>query len=154
MSVTVVNAQRRKKSSAKRATGPQIHVSEAPLSVLGERAKMAKSIKQRRLGIAALMATACGLTTGAIPVPASAGLCASTTDCTLTLNTRNSSSGFGTGNFGTVHLGLETTTHVSNCYRGSSRRLFDYKHRFSRLIWVRRRTGKRFDNRQFQLSGL
>jgi len=74
---------------------------------------MAKSIKQRRLGIAALMATACGLTTGAIPVPASAGLCASTTDRTLTLNTGNSSSGFGTGNFGTVHLGLDTTTHVA-----------------------------------------
>jgi len=74
---------------------------------------MAKSIKRRQLGIAALVATACGLTTGAIPGPASAGLCASTTDCTLTLNTGNGGSGFGTGNFGTVHLGLDTTTHVA-----------------------------------------
>src|SRR5712671_2381142 len=74
---------------------------------------MAKSIKRRQLGIAALVATACGLTTGAIPGPASAGLCASTTDCTLTLNTGNTGSGFGTGNFGTVHLGLNTTTHVA-----------------------------------------
>src|SRR6266404_4639019 len=74
---------------------------------------MAKSIKRRQLGIAALVATACGLTTGAIPGPASAGLCASTTDCTLTLNTGNGGSGFGTGNFGTVHLGLDTATHVA-----------------------------------------
>jgi len=59
------------------------------------------------------VATACGLTTGAIPSPASAGLCASATDCTLTLDTGNSSSGFGTGNFGTVHLSLDTTTHVA-----------------------------------------
>ena len=59
------------------------------------------------------MATACGLTTGAIPSPASAGLCASATDCTLTLDTGNSSSGFGTGNFGTVHLLLNTSTHVA-----------------------------------------
>jgi hypothetical protein len=60
-----------------------------------------------------LVTTACGLATGAIPSPAFAGLCASTTDCTLTLNTGNSGSGFGTGNFGTVHLVLNTTTHIA-----------------------------------------
>src|SRR5713101_6287936 len=74
---------------------------------------MAKSIKRRQLGIAASVIAACGLTTGAIPSPAFASLCASTTDCTLTLDTGNSGSGFGTGNFGTVHLGLDTTTHVA-----------------------------------------
>jgi len=74
---------------------------------------MAKRIKRRQLGIAALVATACGLTAGAIPNPALAGLCLSTTDCTLTLDTGNTGSGFGTGNFGTVHLGLNTTTHVA-----------------------------------------
>jgi hypothetical protein len=74
---------------------------------------MAIPIKRRHFGIAAFVAAACGLTTGAIPNPAFAGLCASTTDCTLTLNTGNSGSGFGTGNFGTVHLVLDTSTHVA-----------------------------------------
>jgi hypothetical protein len=45
--------------------------------------------------------------------PASAdGLCANTTDCILTLNQGNSSSGFGSGNFGTVELSLNTLTDV------------------------------------------
>ena len=74
---------------------------------------MAKSMRRRRSGIAASVVAACGLTTGAIPSPAFAGVCASTTDCTLTLNTGNGGSGFGTGNFGTVHLVLNTTTHIA-----------------------------------------
>jgi hypothetical protein len=61
----------------------------------------------------ALVAAASGLTTATVPSPFFAGLCASTTDCTLTLNVGNSGSGFGTGNFGTVHLGLNITTHVA-----------------------------------------
>jgi PEP-CTERM motif len=45
--------------------------------------------------------------------PASAdGLCADTANCLLTLNQGNSSSGFGSGNFGTVQLTLNTTTDV------------------------------------------
>jgi hypothetical protein len=39
-------------------------------------------------------------------------LCSSATDCTLTLNLGNSSSGFGSGDFGTVHLTLNTLTDV------------------------------------------
>lgn len=73
---------------------------------------MAKSMRRRRSGIAAA-AAACVAAAGAIPNPAFAGLCASTTDCTLTLNTGNGGSGFGTGNFGTIHLTLNTTTHVA-----------------------------------------
>jgi PEP-CTERM motif-containing protein len=74
---------------------------------------MAKSMRRRHCGIAASVVAACGLTMGAIPNSAFAGLCASTTDCTLTLATGNGGSGFGTGNFGTVHLGLNTATHVA-----------------------------------------
>jgi hypothetical protein len=74
---------------------------------------MAKSMRRRHCGIAASVVAACGLTMGAIPSPAFAGLCASATDCTLTLATGNGGSGFGTGNFGTVHLGLNTITHVA-----------------------------------------
>jgi hypothetical protein len=44
--------------------------------------------------------------------PASADLCVSTTNCTLTFTQGNSSSGFGTGNFGTVNLSLNTATHI------------------------------------------
>ena len=73
---------------------------------------MAISMRRRRSGIAASVA-ACGLIIGSIANPAFAGLCASTTDCTLSLNTGNGGSGFGTGNFGTVHLGLNTATHVA-----------------------------------------
>jgi PEP-CTERM motif len=91
----------------------QIPISDAQLSALGERANMAKRIKRGQLGIAASVVAACELTMGAIPSPAFAGLCASTTDCTLTLDTGNGGSGFGTGNFGTVHLGLDTATHLA-----------------------------------------
>jgi PEP-CTERM motif len=42
--------------------------------------------------------------------PASADLCTSTTDCTLALTQGNTGSGFGTGNFGTVHLVRVGTT--------------------------------------------
>lgn len=42
--------------------------------------------------------------------PASAVICTNTTDCTLALTQGNSSSGFGTGSFGTVHLTLSGTT--------------------------------------------
>jgi hypothetical protein len=47
---------------------------------------------------------------GAVGTPASADLCASTTNCTLTLDQGNGGSGFGTGNFGTVNLSLIGTT--------------------------------------------
>jgi hypothetical protein len=40
-------------------------------------------------------------------------ICASANDCLLTLSQGNSSSGFGTGDFGTVHLTLNTTTDVA-----------------------------------------
>src|SRR5260370_1057789 len=74
----------------------------------GERANMAKRTKRRQLGIAALVATACGLTAGAIPNPALAAFVFPPP----TLDTGNTGSGFGTGNFGTVHLGLNTTVTV------------------------------------------
>src|SRR5438067_13686727 len=41
---------------------------------------------------------------GALVLPASADLCASTTSCILNLTQGNAGSGFGTGNFGTVDL--------------------------------------------------
>ena len=43
----------------------------------------------------------------------SAGICASTTDCTLHFTQGNTSSGFGTADFGTLRLQLDTTTHVA-----------------------------------------
>ncbi len=53
---------------------------------------------------------------GVIITPASAGICASTTDCTLTLTETNSgfsSNGVAqTGNFGTVELTLNKITDV------------------------------------------
>src|SRR5713101_8146077 len=73
---------------------------------------MFRPVKRKRIISAAAAAVVLGLGAMAI-TPASAGICASSTDCTLTLNTGNSSSGFGTGNFGTVHLALDTTTHVA-----------------------------------------
>jgi hypothetical protein len=46
--------------------------------------------------------------------PASASpICANTLDCTLELTQANSSSGFGTGNFGTVHLVDNGTNQVT-----------------------------------------
>ena len=46
--------------------------------------------------------------------PAAAGLCASTTSCDLVLDTGNTGSGFGTGNFGTVNLSLSgNTVHIT-----------------------------------------
>jgi hypothetical protein len=45
------------------------------------------------------------LALGVIAIPnLSAGICASSTDCTLTFTQGNASSGFGPGNFGTVRL--------------------------------------------------
>jgi hypothetical protein len=52
------------------------------------------------LAAAALLASA----------PVAASLCASTTSCTLALTQGNTSSGFGTGNFGTVDLKLSGDT--------------------------------------------
>lgn len=40
-------------------------------------------------------------------------ICANANDCMLTLSQGNSSSGFGAGDFGTVHLTLNTTTDVA-----------------------------------------
>jgi hypothetical protein len=42
-----------------------------------------------------------------------AGICASTTSCTLTLNQGNASGGFGSGNFGTVTITLDTLTDIA-----------------------------------------
>jgi len=74
---------------------------------------MKTRVKRHRFGIAAVVAAACGSTMISTPGAAFAGVCASTTDCTLTLDAGNTGSGFGTGNFGTVHLGLNTATHVT-----------------------------------------
>ena len=73
---------------------------------------MFRPAKRRLLvGVAALVVV---LGLGAMLVtPASADICASTTDCTITLDTGNGGSQFGTGNFGTVNLALNTTTHVA-----------------------------------------
>jgi hypothetical protein len=65
-------------------------------------------VSATKLAIASLIAGAFfGI--GAVGT-ASADLCASATSCTLTLDQGNSSSGFGTGNFGTVNLSLSDTT--------------------------------------------
>lgn len=49
-----------------------------------------------------------------ISAPVAAGLCASSTSCSLILSTGNTGSGFGTGDFGTVSLSLSgNTVHVS-----------------------------------------
>ncbi len=46
--------------------------------------------------------------------PVAAGLCASTTGCSLVLDAGNTGSGFGTGDFGTVSLSLSgNTVHVT-----------------------------------------
>jgi hypothetical protein len=74
---------------------------------------MARTMKRRQLSIAASITAAGCLMASALPSPALAGLCASSTDCTLTLDTGNTGSGFGIGNFGTVHLSLDTITHVA-----------------------------------------
>jgi len=61
-----------------------------------------------------VICAALALALGAIGAPASASsLCVNTLDCTLELTQGNSSSGFGTGNFGTVQLvgnGTDTVT--------------------------------------------
>src|SRR5689334_20550077 len=61
------------------------------------------NLKRLRLGFASIVAA--GSLIGMLPVsPASADICASTTSCILTLTQGNASSGFGSGNFGTVDL--------------------------------------------------
>lgn len=73
---------------------------------------MFRPVKRRLL--VGVVAIAVVLGVGAMLVtPASADICASITDCTLTLDTGNGGSGFGTGNFGSVHLVLDTSTHVA-----------------------------------------
>ena len=73
---------------------------------------MFRPVKRRQLVGVAALAVVLGL--GAMLVTAaSADICASVTDCTLTLDTGNGGSGFGTGNFGSVHLALDTGTHVA-----------------------------------------
>jgi len=62
----------------------------------------------------ALLAASLMIGVNAIARPASAGLCVSTTSCTLTLTQGNSGSGFGTGNFGTVDLALSGNTVTIN----------------------------------------
>jgi hypothetical protein len=61
---------------------------------------MEMPVKRRRFGVVASALAAYGFTTAVISGPALAGLCPSTTDCTLTLDAGNSGSGFGTGDFG------------------------------------------------------
>jgi PEP-CTERM motif-containing protein len=58
-----------------------------------------------------LLASVLGLVaTCLMTTPASADLCASTTNCTLTFTQGNGGSGFGSGNFGTLNLALSGTT--------------------------------------------
>src|SRR5258708_11324955 len=64
-----------------------------------------------RLGLGAV-AVAGLLGICGIDSPASAGLCASSSSCTLALTQGNAGSGFGTGSFGTVTLTLNTVTDV------------------------------------------
>src|SRR5206468_1469330 len=45
-----------------------------------------------------------------ISAPASADLCASTTNCTLNFTQGNAGSGFGSGSFGTLNLSLSGST--------------------------------------------
>src|SRR5579864_5142546 len=42
-----------------------------------------------------------------------ASICSNTTDCLLTLSQGNAGSGFGSGDFGTVEISLNTTTDVA-----------------------------------------
>jgi len=64
---------------------------------------MNMNFKRFRLGFASIVAA--GSLAGILPAsPAAADLCASTTSCIVNLTQGNSSSGFGTGNFGTVDL--------------------------------------------------
>jgi hypothetical protein len=56
------------------------------------------------LGVAAAMMAAPNL---------SADICANPTDCILTLTQGNTGSGFGTGDFGTVEISLNTLTDVA-----------------------------------------
>jgi hypothetical protein len=61
------------------------------------------NFKRFRLGFVSIVAA--GTLAGILPAsPASADLCVSTTSCVVNLTQGNSSSGFGTGNFGTVDL--------------------------------------------------
>ena len=61
------------------------------------------NFKRFRLGFASIVAA--GSLAGILPAsPASADLCVSTTSCIVNLTQGNNSSGFGTGNFGTVDL--------------------------------------------------
>lgn len=62
----------------------------------------------------ALLAASLVIGVNTIARPASAGLCVSTTSCTLSLTQGNSGSGFGTGNFGTVDLALSGNTVTIN----------------------------------------
>jgi len=70
---------------------------------------MNMNFKRFRLGFASIVAA--GSLAGILPAsPASADLCASTTSCIVNLTQGNNSSGFGTGNFGTVDLERTGTT--------------------------------------------
>jgi hypothetical protein len=67
------------------------------------------NFKRFRLGFASIVAA--GSLAGILPAsPASADLCVSTTNCSVYLTQGNSSSGFGTGNFGQVDLKLTGNT--------------------------------------------
>ena len=57
-----------------------------------------------------IVTTMAVLGAGAVISPASANLCSSATSCTLQLDQANSSSGFGSGDFGTVGLSLSGNT--------------------------------------------
>ena len=72
----------------------------APIVAERQEANMEMPVKRRRFGVVASALAAYGFTTAVISGPALAGLCPSTTDCTLTLDAGNSGSGFGTGDFG------------------------------------------------------
>jgi hypothetical protein len=67
------------------------------------------NFKRFRLGFVSIVAA--GSLAGIFSAsPASADLCVSTTSCVVNLTQGNSSSGFGTGNFGTVDLELTGST--------------------------------------------
>lgn len=67
------------------------------------------NLRRFRLGFAGIVAA--GSLIGILPAsPASADFCASTTSCILALTQGNSSSGFGSGNFGTVDLERAVST--------------------------------------------
>lgn len=70
------------------------------------------AVRKSPLGRSLVAAVALAAVFGFVGRAEASPICASTTSCTLDLNQGNSSSGIGSGNFGTVDLELNQTTHV------------------------------------------